>query len=138
MSDVESFDQAGVIPYRRGGEGIEFCLVTSTKTRKWSFPKGTIKPGETAADTAARNALKEAGLRGRIVDPPLGTYSYRKWETTLEVTMLLMEVLKCEDQWEESKLRQRCWVSKDEAIERLSLRDQKELVQAAWQRLEQR
>ncbi len=136
MSDEEQFRQAGAIPFRCQGERIEFCLVTSKKTKEWSIPKGTIKVGETVAETALKNARKEVGLHGRIVAPALGSYTYRKWETTLEVTVLLMRVLQCEDEWEEAGKRQRCWVSKDEAMRRLARRELKELLEVAWERLQ--
>ena len=84
--------QASAIPYRRRGEQLEFCLITSVSNGRWGFPKGLIDPGETAPQTALKEAREEAGIVGRVVGKPLGRYSYRKWNTSLAVTVFLMEV----------------------------------------------
>jgi thiamine-phosphate pyrophosphorylase len=36
---------------------------------RWSFPGGRVEPGETARACAEREALEEAGLRVRVLDP---------------------------------------------------------------------
>lgn len=95
------------------------------------FPKGIIDPGETYVETALKEAHEEAGLHGRIVGEPLGTYEYFKWGTTLEVTVVLMEVLHCDDCWEESAVRQRRWAPVDEAIEILSKEELRDLLRQA-------
>jgi 8-oxo-dGTP pyrophosphatase MutT (NUDIX family) len=95
------------------------------------FPKGIIDPGETYAETALKEAHEEAGLHGRIVGEPLGTYEYSKWGTTLEVTVVLMEVSHCDNHWPESSLRQRRWLPASEAIEILSKEELVNLLQRA-------
>jgi len=117
--------QAAAIPFRRSGDRLEICLITSLTRKRWIFPKGIIDPGETVAETALKEAFEEAGLHGRIVGDPMGTYTYSKWGTTLEVTVVLMEVERADASWEEAELRQRRWVSPDEALELVS---QAELV----------
>ena len=88
------------MPYRRQNGECEFCLITSSSGRRWGFPKGIIDPGESAVETALKEALEEAGLQGHIEGDPLGRYEYAKWGTTLEVTGLLMRVTAAEDDWE--------------------------------------
>lgn len=100
------------------------------------FPKGIIDPGETYVETALKESHEEAGLRGRIVGEPVGTYEYFKWDTTLEVTVVLMEVLHCDDDWAESTQRQRRWVPVDEAIDMLSKDELKNLLKLAIARLD--
>jgi len=123
--------QASAIPYRRVDDRLEVCLITSLKKKRWMFPKGIIDPGETYAETALKEAYEEAGLHGRIEGEPLGTYEYFKWGTTLDVTVVVMHVLACDDDWPESELRQRRWVPADEAIEVLSREDLKSFLQQA-------
>ncbi|MBC8874044.1 MAG: NUDIX hydrolase [Planctomycetes bacterium] len=126
-----TINQASAIPFRHVDNGVEFCLITSLKRKRWMFPKGIIDPGETYVETALKEAHEEAGLHGRIVGEPLGTYEYFKWETTLEVTVVLMEVLNCDDLWEEAGLRERRWLPAAEALEILSQRELRHLLQKA-------
>ena len=58
--------QAGCVPVRRCGDMLEVMLVTSRYTGQWIVPKGTIDPGEAAAEAARREAEEEAGVRGRV------------------------------------------------------------------------
>jgi 8-oxo-dGTP pyrophosphatase MutT (NUDIX family) len=109
-----TFHQAGALPYRRTRRGLEFCLITSTEGR-WIFPKGIINPGETYKETASKEALEEAGLRGRFVDRPLGSCEMVKYGKPYNLVLLLMEVTACEDSWEEADFRQRRWAAEDEA-----------------------
>ena len=41
----------------------------------WALPKGLVDPGESAADTALREAFEETGVRGRL-DGKLGDVRY--------------------------------------------------------------
>lgn len=131
MFDSDRFYQACAIPYRFGDNGIEFCLVTSRKSGKWSLPKGTIRSEDTVSDTLIRQSQKEAGIRGELVDAPIGSYSYHKWDMVLDVVVLVMLVTECDDEWPDDQMRQRCWASGDEAIELLNKDDHKKLVKKA-------
>ena len=128
--------QAGVIPYRIGRRGPEFCLITSIRKGNWGFPKGIIDPGETAPQTALKEAEEEAGLHGTIEDPPLGKYCYEKWNTSLVVTVYLMEVTVVNDHWEEASLRDRRWCLPEEARSAIRGRPLEELLDAALERIE--
>lgn len=124
-----------MIPIRRRGEGIEVCLITSLKKGRWIFPKGIIDPGETCDETAAKEALEEAGLHGRIVGEPLGEYEYFKWGRVLSVTVLVMEVSHCDDTWLEADDRERRWVRPDQAAKLLANAELRPFVAAAVDRI---
>ena len=128
--------QASAIPYRRNGKDLEFCLVTSVKKRRWGFPKGIIDPGETPEETALKEADEEAGLAGAIEGPPLGEYAYAKWGTTLNVAVYLMRVSSAAEDWAEREMRERAWVSAQEAQRRLDRDELRRLVDAALARLQ--
>jgi 8-oxo-dGTP pyrophosphatase MutT (NUDIX family) len=130
--------QVSAIPYRCAKDGAEVCLITSIKKGRWGFPKGIIDPGETYVQTALKEAHEEAGLHGRILDDPVGVYEYAKWGTTLSVTVVLMEVTQCDDDWEESEMRQRRWVTPDVARQLVARRDVQRLFELALTRLQQR
>ncbi len=127
--------QVCVVPFRRNGEEIEVCLITSLKKRRWILPKGIIDPGETRDETALKEALEEAGLRGQIVGEPLGVYEDFKWGRQLEVTVLLMEVTECARAWLESELRDRCWVESDRAVQLIAKPELRRFVQVAANKL---
>ena len=129
--------QACAVPYRLRDDSIEFCLTTSTRTDEWRFPKGTIKREQTEDETALTKAQKEVGLHGRIVGN-LGSYSYRKWEMTMEVVALLMQVEQCDDDWEQSSKRKRRWVDIKEAVSLVRRQELKVLLESAYSQIQGR
>jgi 8-oxo-dGTP pyrophosphatase MutT (NUDIX family) len=60
-------------------------------------------------------AWEEAGLRGRLVGDALGAYKYEKYGRPLTVMVFVMEVLEHHKDWIEAGIRERKWVSLDEA-----------------------
>ncbi|MFH1269061.1 MAG: NUDIX hydrolase [Planctomycetota bacterium] len=135
-SDTTPLLQAAVIPYRDRGGQPEFCLITSIHRGTWGFPKGMIDPGETPEETALKEAHEEAGLHGRIIGSPLGQYEYRKWETSLLVTVYLMQVTAADDDWEEAELRDRSWFSAEQARAAVDRSELRALLDAALDRIE--
>ena len=53
-------------------------LITSRETRRWVLPKGWPRPGTPPHRQAAREALEEAGVIGRVGRTPIGYYQYAK------------------------------------------------------------
>jgi phosphohistidine phosphatase len=127
--------QASAIPYRFRDGQPEFCLITSVSKGKWGFPKGIIDPGETAEQTAVKEAEEEAGVRGRIVGEPIGQYRYHKWGTTLLVSVYLMEVTEVDDDWEEAELRTRVWRGAEDTRAAVSRAELLPLLDAALERI---
>ena len=127
--------QASAVPFRMTAGGIEFCLITSRRSGKWGFPKGMIERGETLAEAALKEASEEAGLQGRILSEPLGRYKYSKWKTKLLVTAVLMEVTQTATEWDEMELRDRRWVTPQEARLLLCRETLQQLFDSACARL---
>ena len=127
--------QALAVPYRKDGSQHELCLITSISKGRWGFPKGIIDPGETAPETALKEAHEEAGLVGEIVGEPLGTYDDFKWDSRLLVTGYLFRVNGEQGEWLEAGLRQREWVGAEEARERLKDSKQLPLLETALARI---
>ena len=115
----ERIRQACVIPFRRLRSGTMFCLITSLNKRRWIFPKGCIDGDESVQETALKEAFEEAGLYGRVIVPPLGRYVDSKWGAILDVTVMLMEVERIDDVWQED-MRVRCWTDGKEALRLLA------------------
>ena len=129
--------QACVLPYRRQDGKIEFCLITTRRARRWSFPKGSVDRGESPSDAAVREALEEAGVEGVVRGEPLGDFINTRYDPPRTVTAFLMEVTAVLDEWLEDGERQRCWCEAAEALGRLEFEPLRELLQRAMERLEE-
>jgi 8-oxo-dGTP pyrophosphatase MutT (NUDIX family) len=127
--------QAAVIPFRGSGKKLEICLIRRKGSKKWGIPKGFVERGDTIKDAALKEALEEAGLKGRLVGDAVGTYEYRKWGTKLDVTVYLMEVQEEEDEWDEADIRDRQWASFEDAAEKLEQHPVQPLIDSAKDRL---
>jgi phosphohistidine phosphatase len=115
MTHAETPQQAAAVAIRHRGESLETCIIRKKDARNWGVPKGLIDPGDTAEETALNEAIEEAGIQGQLLGPPLGTYTYRKWETNLVVAVYVMQVFIEYSDWLEAPFRERRWVSLDEA-----------------------
>lgn len=73
---------AAAVCYRVKDGNVEF-LLNLTSGRRWTFPKGKVRPGEAHWSTAERNALEEAGAAGRIETHPIARYKH--WKQELKV-----------------------------------------------------
>jgi phosphohistidine phosphatase len=113
------YRQSAVIPFRRVGGILEVLLVTTRRHRRWIIPKGIIEPGLSAAESAAREAWEEAGIRGAIRSAPIGEYRYAKWGGTCTVQVFLFRVDEELERWPEAAIRGRIWVSPQEAAVRV-------------------
>ncbi|WP_199252759.1 NUDIX hydrolase [Chachezhania sediminis] len=119
------YTQSAVLPYRRGRNGAEVLLISSSSGDHWLVPKGIHEPGMTAQASAAVEAEEEAGVRGTVGEASIGRYEVQKWGGRCSVTVYPMKVtrvLKAPD-WEEHN-RDRRWVPAKKAAKML---DQPEL-----------
>ena len=132
MSDLL---QSGAIPYRRRGDTWEFLLVTS-KGGKWIFPKGIVERNMSPEETAANESKEEAGIRGRVMPNPVGSYMRNKWRHACEVVLFLMHYEEDIEPWEEKNIRERCWCTFEEATSRLKKEDLQHILRQANERLE--
>lgn len=128
--------QAAAIPFRRNGRDLEFCLITSSGSKRWTIPKGIVDPGETPGETAVKETLEEAGLRGRVKGKPMGEYSYRKWGVKLTVAVYLLEVTSQDKKWDEMKIRTRRWCTARKAKKLLAGHPARTFVKQAAKRLD--
>ena len=122
--------QAAAIPYRHRGGAVEICLITTINAGRWTVPKGFVDPGESAPETAVKEAREEAGVHGRVLGGPVGYYDITKGGGRYRVAVYLMRVDRVDDAWEEQSLRQRRWTTVRQAEELLAGRP----VEAAFRR----
>lgn len=115
--------QYAALPYRQRGDGsVEVMLVTSRETRRWVIPKGWPMKGRKPHASAAREALEEAGLVGRVGKTPIGTYRYDKRlkggnAVPCSVEVFPLEVKSQRKRWPEQKERDVRWFAPREAAE---------------------
>jgi 8-oxo-dGTP pyrophosphatase MutT (NUDIX family) len=113
--------QYAALPYRRrSGLSLEVLLVTSRETRRWVIPKGWPVEKLAPHESAALEAMEEAGLLGGISKRPIGCYGYRKRLSTgsivsCQVTVFALEVKKQLPSWPEKNQRRTRWFKADVA-----------------------
>ena len=128
-------EQAAVVPFRvRRGGSVEIALITTADGKRWILPKGWIDAGESAAESALREAEEEAGLLGRVVGAALTRYEYAKADSRRVVAVFLMRVTEELESWPEDHRRRR-WMAPDEAAERLEGDELRRIVGLARRRL---
>jgi 8-oxo-dGTP pyrophosphatase MutT (NUDIX family) len=118
------YEQSGVIPYRlnkgeASGEQLEVLLITSRKRKRWLIPKGIIECSMRPQDSAAKEAYEEAGVTGCVSDVLIGTYTYNKWGGICKVKVFPFKVTEVLEDWPEADIRDRQWVSIEEAANRM-------------------
>jgi len=110
------FTQSAVLPYRRRDNKLEVMIIASRRGTRWVLPKGVKEPELSLRDSASKEALEEAGIRGDLDQEPIGHYDYAKWGGVCSVAVFPMAVIECipDAEWEENH-RERRWVSVKEA-----------------------
>jgi len=116
----ERIRQVAAIPYRLNERGeIEVMLVTSRTTRRFIVPKGWPMKGKSARKAATIEAQEEAGVLGKTLKEPAGTYTYWKRLSNrfvrVDVIVYLLTVTEELANWQEAKRRQRAWLAPADA-----------------------
>ena len=121
---ASSDQQAGVLAWLPGTDPVQFIIVTSRRTGRWVFPKGSIDKGMTPPEAAAQEALEEAGVVGTAKPDPIGSYAIAKirppliW--TVQVALYTMRIDEVLDDWQEINQRTRKFVTLAQAQELLA------------------
>ncbi len=133
------YTQSGVIPYRERKGRFEVLVIQSSQRDSWMVPKGVCGPGRTPQESAAEEALEEAGVTGRVLDMELGSYGIDKWGARCTVTLFPMQVQRVlqEAEWEEQH-RARQWLPVATAAERVNQPELKQMILELPQRLSRR
>lgn len=124
---------AGALCWRRDKKGIEILLVTTRRTGRWTPPKGNLGPGGDTAETAAQEALEEAGAVGVVSPEPLGVYRGQgsprdDGSPRFSVTLHALKVDRLEDCYKEKSQRQRKWFRQEDAANKVREGDLRRLI----------
>lgn len=106
---VPGMRQSGALPYTIVEDRVVFLLVTSRRTGRWIFPKGSISVGMTPWHSAAKEALEEAGVRGEISTHVIGSYQNTDKGMLVDVDLYPLKVETQLDNWDEMNQRLRHW-----------------------------
>jgi 8-oxo-dGTP pyrophosphatase MutT (NUDIX family) len=68
-------EQVAAVCYRIHDGRLEFLLVQTRRGGRWTFPKGGVEPALTRSQSAALEALEEAGVHGSIEEAPFAWYA---------------------------------------------------------------
>jgi 8-oxo-dGTP pyrophosphatase MutT (NUDIX family) len=109
VEPVPGLRQSGALPYSIVDGRVVFLLVTSRRTGRWIFPKGSISSGMTPWDSAAKEALEEAGVVGEIASDVIGTYRNSDKGVLIDVDLYPLRVESQLDTWDEMDQRLRHW-----------------------------
>ncbi len=110
--------QSGALPYAVVDGRVVFLLITSRRTGRWIFPKGDIEPGMTPWESAAEEAMEEAGVTGQIAVEPVGSYrssASADGSSLVDVDLYPLLVENQLDVWKEMDQRLRHWAVLPEA-----------------------
>eukprot|EP00798_Chlamydomonas_sp_ICE-L_P029063 gene29063-32267_t len=117
---------AGCIPVRMTGQensvdNVEVLMVSSRGGKGFCFPKGGWEDDETVEAAAMRETVEEAGVRGELEEPIVGTFPFGSKHMGTKhaddtphggrcrAHMYVMHVLEVLEVWPESSERQRHW-----------------------------
>jgi 8-oxo-dGTP pyrophosphatase MutT (NUDIX family) len=110
--------QAGALPYAVVQGRVAFLLITSRRSGKWIFPKGAIETDMTPWDSAALEALEEAGVVGVVSQTSVGSYrasANADGSGLMDVDLYPLEVRQQLDDYKEKGQRMRHWATLPEA-----------------------
>ncbi|KAH9791537.1 hypothetical protein WN944_010177 [Citrus x changshan-huyou] len=126
---------SGCIPYRLTKDAedenediqtrIEVLMVSSPNRSDLVFPKGGWENDETVMEAACREALEEAGVRGKLNEKPLGIWEFRSkskqdlhsLEGGCRGYMFSLEVTEELEIWPEQENRYRKWLNIQDAFQ---------------------
>lgn len=110
-------------------------MITSRDTGRWIIPKGWPMQGKTAYEVAEREAYEEAGVKGKVMREPLGTFVYQKGmddgvSITCKVQVFPLIVNTMAKKFPEKGTRKLDWVPFEEAAARVAEPSLKEIILA--------
>ena len=126
--------QAAALGYVVNEKGPRYLLVTSRRTRRWIFPKGSVNTGETAPAAAARELAEEAGAIGDAVAEPIGRYRTLKLTekglVPLEIDLYPVRIRALQPAWPDAAKRERRILPHAEAARLLATPEMVDLLDA--------
>jgi 8-oxo-dGTP pyrophosphatase MutT (NUDIX family) len=138
---IERRISSGGVIYRNVRNGIEVAIVAVRGRKAWCLPKGLINKNEAPPEAAKREVREETGLAGNISDK-IGRISY--WYFLKNemirihkvVHFYLLKYLEGSTDDHDHEVDEAKWFPIDEAIDILSYKSEKEIMQKAKEMIE--
>jgi 8-oxo-dGTP pyrophosphatase MutT (NUDIX family) len=122
---MRTVPQGGAIVFRTDGGSVRILLVRAKQDPdKWIFPKGHLRPGESHAAAALREASEEAGVTGIIVGLVGPSSTFQSGAVEYYLLQMISDVASSEG-------RDKKWVSPREALDDLGFHDARDLLHTA-------
>jgi phosphohistidine phosphatase len=131
LENTSIYQQSAVIPFRKRQGKTVILLIRNRSNNRWIIPKGIIEPHLSAAESAAAEALEEAGITGQVLAGVIGQYEYKKWHGTCQVQVFLMRVDAVLEHWQES-FRERRWCTPQRAVDLVKEKALKKMIKTAF------
>ena len=124
---------AGTVTLReRPGKKPHVLLVHRPAYNDWTLPKGHLDPDEYEPVAAARETLEETGVTV-VLREPMGAISYPVGGGTKVVHYWRAEPVKVTKRKPDKEVDRVAWLTPDNALERMTYEDEKQLVRRALQ-----
>lgn len=131
---TRTFSAGGAV-FKATEGGPEWLLIKPKGTERWQLPKGMIEKSESAKNAAVREVYEETGIKGEIVEK-LGDIKFffvLKGERIFkQVTFYLMKHISGKPTIfpeAEKEIAEVRWVPTNEALESLSFKDERGIVE---------
>ncbi len=134
---------SGGVIFRELEDRIEVVLVAVRGKKAWCLPKGIIDKNEDAPAAALREVREETGLAGEILDK-IGLISYWYFlknemaRVHKTVHFYLLKYIDGNTDDHDHEVDEARWFPIDKAIERLSYKSEKEIMQKAEKMIEEK
>lgn len=122
------YDQSGVIPYRIKKKELQILLISTRSGNNWTIPKGIVEKRLEDSESAVKEAFEEAGLIGNIDETISWQFRFQKWGGICDVKLYPMMVEKELDDFPENELREKKWLSVNEAIKLIKFEQVKDYI----------
>ncbi|XP_052205873.1 nudix hydrolase 13, mitochondrial-like isoform X2 [Diospyros lotus] len=125
---------AGCIPYRfekvvednicKSESRLHVLMISTPKHADLVFPKGGWENDESITEAVHREALEEAGVKGRLSEKPLGVWEFRSKSSQNSCSkgggcrghIYAMEVMEELESWPEQAIYGRKWLNIEDAF----------------------
>ena len=140
---IKKQTSSGGVIFRNSRKGIEVALIAVKNKTVWCLPKGAIDKNEDFQTAAVREVREETGLSGEVIDE-IGKISYLYFSKDENVKFnktvyfYLMEYKSGNTDEHDREVDESRWFLIDEAINKLTYKGEKEILQKARQMIEKK